>query len=919
MLVALLLCVGVASAATLKEARTRWLKGNYEEAQEQFEDLLKDAKSRVPATLGLSRTLESQGLYDKALEVVAKAVADLPKEADLHARHAEILHFRGRLDEAEKAANAAIALKDKHLPARWVRAQVYAERGDVKKADAEHIAILRAYNASIDTAEEIRDADWLLVVALASAENARWKNLADEFQTILEDLLGDSIKAEPAFWPAELHAGLLLLEKYNRGEALDAFDKALKINPSAAEALVARGMSAMQRFEFKDAERFAERALKINENLPDALRLRADIHFATSDVTAAKKELESARKINPRDERTLARLAACHLVANEKKEFDEIVAQVSRNSTTPATFYFVLAERVEERRRYDLAETYYRQAVKLRPELAGPLNGLGMLLLRIGQEKEGRELIEKGFKADRFNVRISNMRKVMAHLDGYSELKTKHFLLRYDPKSDPVLARYLGEYLEEVYEELAAKFDYRPEGPILIELFRNHTMFSGRTVSLPDLHTIGACIGRVVTMVTPNEKNAKGERARAPFNWSRVIRHELVHIFNLAQTKYQVPHWFTEGLAVANEGFPRPPSWNQMLIERVPAGKTLNLDTIDLAFIRPRDAMEWQQAYCQANLYIEYIEKAHGKQAIGKMLAEFAKGSTAPQVIEATLKVKKADFEAGYTKFLEELVAGLKGKKAPAKKRTLEDLQADYKKNPADADTAGELALRLLPTKRAEARKLAEAAVEANKRQPKALYVLSQLALRAADEKTAKKHLETALDRDDPEPLVVKALGKMLYDGGDVAGAISLFELGRKVDPYDPEYLTDLMRAYAQQGSKTKLIAILEELVPLNADDFDKRLRLARLCSEAGQWDKAERHARGALEIDITSAEAVKIFLTALEKQKKDAEQAKWAEILKAPEKAPEKEPEKGKEPGKDNPAKDNPGKGKEPKKGKEP
>jgi len=898
-LLAWLLCASMVSAATLKEARTRWLKGNYEEAQEQFEELLKDPKSRVPAAIGLSRALESQGQYDKALEVIRKTVTDLPKEADLHARQAELLHFRGRLDEAEKAADAALALKEKHLLARWVRAQVYAERGDLKKADAEHVAILRIYNASIDTAEEIREPDGLLVVALASAENARWKNLADEFQTILEDLLGDAIKAEPNYWPAELHAGLLLLEKYNRGEALDAFDKALKINPSAAEALVARGLSAMQRFEFKDAERFAERALKINPNLPDALRLRADIHFATSDMASAKKELAAAQRINPRDQRTLARLAACHLVANEKQAFDGLIAQVSKNSSNPGIFYFELAERVEERRRYDLAEKYYREAVKLRPELAAPLNGLGMLLLRLGQEKEGRDLIEKGFKADRFNVRISNMRKVMAHLDSYAELKTKHFLLRYDAKSDSILARVLAEYLEEIYEELAGKFNYRPEGPILIELFRNHTMFSGRTIALPDLHTIGACIGRVVTMVSPNEKNAKGERARPPFNWNRVMRHELVHIFNLAQTKYQVPHWFTEGLAVANEGFPRPPAWNQMLLERVPAGNTLNLDTIDLAFIRPRDTMEWQLAYAQANLYIEYIEKTYGKESIGKILDEFAQGASTPQVLQNVLKVNQPDFEAGYAAYLKDLVASLKGRKAPSKRRTLEELQADWKKNPADADTAAELALRLLPTKRAEARKLAEAALDVNKRQPKALYVLAQLSLRASDEKAAKKYLETALNRDDPEPLVVKALGKLRYDASDLAGAIDMFELGRKADPYDPEYLTDLMRAYAQQGDKAKLINILEELVPLNADDFDKRLRLARLCAEAGQWAKAERYARAALEIDVTSSEAAKLLLKALEKQNKDDLLAKWTALLQAPAAAPpqQADPKKGREP----------------------
>src|SRR5262249_43828911 len=152
-------------------------------------------------------------------------------------------------------------------------------------------------------------------------------------------------------------------------------------------------------------------------------------------------------------------------------------------------------------------------------------NSLGMLYMRLGREADAAPLLEKGFQADRFNVRVSNMRKVLRHLQTYKTLKTDHFLIRHD-ESDAALARYMGDYLERIYEELARKFDYRPKGPILIEVFRSHDMFSGRTVALPDLHTIGACTGKVITMVSPNEMR-DGRKARKPFNWSRVIRHEL--------------------------------------------------------------------------------------------------------------------------------------------------------------------------------------------------------------------------------------------------------------------------------------------------------------------------------------------------------------------------------------------------------
>ena len=55
-----------------------------------------------------------------------------------------------------------------------------------------------------------------------------------------------------------------------------------------------------------------------------------------------------------------------------------------------------------------------------------------------------------------------------------------------------------------------------------------------------------------------------------PFNWARVLTHEVVHVITLQQTEFNIPHWYTEALAVESEGFPRPQEWNKMLLERVP-------------------------------------------------------------------------------------------------------------------------------------------------------------------------------------------------------------------------------------------------------------------------------------------------------------------------------------------------------------
>jgi len=866
-----------AKEPTLKDARLRWLKGNYAEALDDYKDLARDDKSRVEATLGISHCHQSEGEYDKSLAVIDTLLKDRPRESRLLARRAELLYLRGRWEDAEKSAESALKEDKEQFLARWVRAQVWRDRGDVKKADAEFKWFVTTYSDRVGTEKEIKDPETLLLVGLAATENARWNKLSNEFETILQDIYEDALKGDKGdrnFWPAEYQAGMLLLEKYNRREGLAALDKALTINPSAAEALVGKGVAALQRMEYTSAEHFAEDALKINPNLPEALRLRADVYLAGGQFDKAVKELESARKVNPRDEQTLGRVAACLWLQKKNDDLDGLLKEVGKFDATPGLLHLVLAERLEDRRHYDEAEKQFKKARELRPVLHQAATNLGMLYLRLGREKEGSKLLDESFKADPFNIRVSNMRKVLTHLEKYETIKTDHFELRYDPKRDTALARYMGDYLEKVYAELAEKFNHRPKGPILIEVFNNHEMFSGRTIALPDLHTIGACTGRMVAMVSP-----KGRGVGKTFNWARVVRHEVVHIFNLDQTNFLVPHWFTEGLAVGYEGFARPQTWNQLLLTRVPAGKLMTLDNIDLGFIRPRDPLEWSMAYCQSQLYVEYLAKTHGKEAIGAMLDAYRDGLGTTEAIKKVCKVDKETFEKGYRRHLEEVVKSLGGKPSE-KPMSLKELKEAHEKDPKDLDLAARLAEANLRGSRVEARKLAERVLAEKPKHPRASFVLARLAVLGGDLDKARSLLEAALDRANPDPKVVRALGKMEYDGGELKKAADLFELGRKAEPYDSEWLTLLARVYARLEDRDKQIGVLKDLVKGDADDLESRKRLARLLAASGKHGEAEQYARAALEIDVTDKEARESLYKALEEQKNDAELARLKKLL---------------------------------------
>lgn len=856
----------------LAEARQRWLKGNLAEARDLYAEKAKDDKLAVPAAIGIARAWLSEGEQGKARETLDAALKKNEDNADLLAWRAEIAYQTGKWDEALKDADAALKANKDHFVARWVRARLLRDKGDMANADTEMRWFVRTYTRRSNMDDDITDPDELLIVGQAGAENARWHNLSDQFRFILNEIYVDVVKFDPDCWMAEYLSGSMLLEKYNKPQAVKAFDKALAMNPRAAECFVGKGQAALQGFEIKDAEQHVEEALKLNPHLTSALRLRADVHIIGGSFTEAIQALEKAVAINPREEATLARLAACQHFTGQKEGFDKSVASVKEFNPKPSVFYYDLASTLEDRKYYYDAEKFFKQAIELNDKMAGPKSGLGMLYLRLGKETEARDLLDKSFKSDPFNVRVANSRKVLTHLDTYAKKETKHYILRFDAKTDAILAEFLLDFLEEQHAFLLKEYGYEPEGKILIELFNNHEMFSGRTVALPDLHTIGACTGRVVTMVSP-----RGKGVPRLFNWGRVIRHELVHIFNLAQTDFQTPHWLTEGLAVRNEGTGRPPSWNVILRDRFNKNDLLTLETIQLGFVRPRSADEWTLAYCQSLLYVEYMIDKFGLGSIGKMLDAYREGLSNAAAIEKVFKVDKAAFEKGYQEHVAAIVKAIPGvAKKIEKTMTLAELEQAYEKNPDDLDLSARLAQEYQQRKKPEdAGKLADKVLAKDKTHPIANIVKARLMKADGDDVAARKLIEAAVEAKGDDSRLRAYLARMCLESKEFAAAAEHFEHCRRLAPLDGEWLEFLEEIYVKIDDKDKLISVLKEKIANNADDIKARIKLAEMLLDAKKPAEAEPFALEAIQIDVLSMEARKLLVQALKEQKKDAEAEK--------------------------------------------
>ncbi len=869
-----------AEPPSLETARKLFLTGKYEEALESYEAI---AAAREPeqepgavggkpaaepakenakpnpaaeAQLGIARCQLATGHYEDAATSLATAQKAFPNDARFVAESAWLAHDEGAADRAGELVTQALKLDAAQPLAHYVQALLDTEAGRLDAADKGYHWFVDFYNH-----RDIKDPDVLRLVGLASAQYARWHRLQDQFGFLVNEFWADTLAANPDYWPAHYEAGRLYMEKFNEADAERELKAAVSANPSSAEAHAAVAELAVANFELDAAQAAIDQALEINPRLLAAHWALADVHFSNVEPRKAIPVLEAALKWNPTSAGTLGRLATAYAAvdgtaldgtAQEKAAASRagkvIDAAMARNPH-PGEFWATVGDAFDRLRRYPPAAIAYRKAIDCMPQLLAPRGAWGMVLMRLGEETEARKVLDAAFEADPFNVRVSNTLKVLEVLDGYETLETAHFRVRFDPKHDKLLAQYAAGWLEEVYPLLCKQMGYAPADKSLFEIFNKakhtdgHGWFSARMVGLPHIHTIGACAGKMVAMQSP----IGGQ----PFNWGRVLKHEFIHVLNLQQTHFNVPHWYTEALATLNEGYPRPQSWNDLLIERLKNDKLFDLDSINLGFIRAHSGDEWNLAYCQAELYAEYMLARFGDDALAKMLAAYAENLTTREAIRHAFQIDQAEFERGYKDYVAKLVAGLAAN-GPPREKSLSELQAALKADPRNPGLLAQMALAQFRRKQyPEARRLVDAARKGDPREPLAAYVRARLHLLVGENSEGLKMLQDALDEQHPQPQLLALLAGLKLKSEDYAGAARLYELGARDEPDNIQWTKSLAALYLKSDQPKKLAPLLAKLAENDAEDFTVRKKLADIALHDEDYAGVERWTVSGLHIDV--------------------------------------------------------------------
>ena len=204
--------------------------------------------------------------------------------------------------------------------------------------------------------------------------------------------------------------------------------------------------------------------------------------------------------------------------------------------------------------------------------------------MRLGQEQEPFKELELSYENGYRDAATVNSLRLLDSYKNFVTTRDDATILKLNKSESDLLLPYMQSELHTILATYEKKYRMKLPGPVQVEVYPDHEDFAVRTMGMPGLGALGVTFGEVVAMDSPS--------ARKPgdFNWGSTLWHEMSHVFILTATNFRVPRWFTEGLAVHEEG-KRSPEWKNQPTPEVLAAirdkKLLPVARLDRGFVYP--------------------------------------------------------------------------------------------------------------------------------------------------------------------------------------------------------------------------------------------------------------------------------------------------------------------------------------------
>jgi tetratricopeptide (TPR) repeat protein len=221
----------------------------------------------------------------------------------------------------------------------------------------------------------------------------------------------------------------------------------------------------------------------------------------------------------------------------------------------------------------------------------------------------------------------------------YLELRSEHFLVRYEGKEQEKLSAEVLNSLEGSFRELVLDLDYYPRETIVVLLYPNQT-FQDITRSPT---WVGATNDGKIRVPVSGLTTVNADLAR-------VLKHELTHSFVRQITVGRCPTWFNEGLAQLEEGATTATQGSQ-LARAMAGGHAPSYRDLEAPFINLPLA-QVGLAYAKSIAALEYLRDTYGMGEIRRLLKMMPSHPDLSSLLQDELRLDYANFEQEVSSYI---------------------------------------------------------------------------------------------------------------------------------------------------------------------------------------------------------------------------------------------------------------------------
>ena len=636
--------------------------------------------------------------------------------------------------------------------------------------------------------------------------------------------------------------GRMLHERFNNQDAQDLFKEALMREPKNAQALLGLALVSADGFD-SGAIDWAHKALQADPQLAQAHELLATLALEDSDYAQAAAAADAALKLSPEALDAMAVHASIEVLADRPP--DEWLGKIAAVNPAYGPGYALVAHHLTLNGRYLEGVDYYRKAVAADPQLWSARAELGVNLMRLGQDSEAREQLQKCYANGYRNDATVNSLRLLDSYRNFVIFKDDSTILKLHKKEADLLYPYFLAELKRSIAVYEQKYQMKLSGPVQVEVYPDHEDFAVRTLGMPGLGALGVTFGNVLAMDSPSG------RKPGDFHWASTLRHEMSHVFILAATQHRVPRWFTEGLAVHEETQASPEWGDPMTPEIIVAlrqHKLLPVADLDRGFVRPEYPAQVFVSYFEAGRMCDFIQDKWGPAKLLDMVHSYARRVSTPATIQSVLGVSAADFDTQFQKWLYDQVQDTVEQFDSWHKRLAQLAELAQSKRYDELIAQGQAVIRMYPAY----------VYDAN-----AYEFLAQADLAAGRKPDAVKVLESYVKAGGRRPETLKTLANLQEERGDPRAAAATLDRINYIDPaYDEDLHRHLGKLWLAQKNFDGAIREYRAVIALHPLDVaSAQYDLAEAYLGAGQREQAEDAVLASLEAAPGFRPAQKLLL----------------------------------------------------------